>query len=373
MKKITWLLLSGMLLFSPSLALAAPSLKAGDPAPAIKVAKWLKGPPIESFGNGSIDVLEFWATWHGPSKTLIPHLSELAKKYEGKVRIAGVSIWEAEKTDQAKRLDTVSKFVTSMGDKMAYSVAADDNEGFMAKNWMIAAGENGIPVIFIIDKDGRIAWIGEPSRMDDILAQVVAGTLDSKAVAAEADKIQKDREAKRAHLSRLKEVSELYTKGKNQEAIAALDKVLATNPDLAQRTEFLRYKLLLGYDEAAAYQQARKLLDGPLKDDANALYTIARDMNENKQLKHPDRDLAIAAAKRAAELRHNNDAATTFTLASAYFLKGDIDDAVTTGELAVKQADANPKIEAASRKYVQTQLDVYKAKQQQTAAPANTR
>src|SRR5689334_13332915 len=83
-------------------AASAQDLKVGDAAPPIKIAKWVKGKPdnMSKDGNtytikpGSIHVVEFWATWCGPCKVSIPHLTELAKKYKGKVTFTGVSINE---------------------------------------------------------------------------------------------------------------------------------------------------------------------------------------------------------------------------------------------------------------------------------------
>ena len=61
-----------------------------------------------------------------------------------------------------------------MGDKMDYRVAMDKvpdgdvrgQNGAMAKNWMIAAGQNGIPTAFIVDRDSKIAWIGHPMEIE---------------------------------------------------------------------------------------------------------------------------------------------------------------------------------------------------------------
>ncbi len=70
------------------------SLSIGDPAPSIKVRKWIKGTPVTAFEKGRVYVVEFWATWCGPCIRGMPHLSELARKYKDKVTITGISILE---------------------------------------------------------------------------------------------------------------------------------------------------------------------------------------------------------------------------------------------------------------------------------------
>jgi thiol-disulfide isomerase/thioredoxin len=119
-------------------ALAEPSLKVGDPAPPLKAAEWFKGEPVGQFDSNQVYVVESWAVWCVPCRKSIPHLTELAKQDAGKARILGFSIWESEKTDHAKRLASVGKFVEEMGDKMTYIIAADNNQGFMAKNCRMA-------------------------------------------------------------------------------------------------------------------------------------------------------------------------------------------------------------------------------------------
>lgn len=370
--KFQWLVIPGMILCSLHSALAEATLKVGDPAPAIKVAKWLKGQPVEKFGNGSIYVVEFWATWCGPCRKSAPHLSELAKKYQGKAQIIGVSIWESEKTDHQKRLDALDKFVTSMGDKMDYTLAADDNDGTMGKTWMEAADERGIPTAFIIGKDGKIAWIGYPWDMDDKLEAVVAGTLDTKAVEAEAAVKAAEKKQAAAFEALLKPVGDLKAAGKGKEAIEALDKIVAEHPEVAAKTGGLRYKILLDFDEPAAYAQARKLMENECKDNPGALYMMARDINEMRQLKQPDRELAVTLAKRAVELRKNADASTVCTLAEAYFLKGDLAKAVETSELAVQLADKDADLNETSRAFIKGKLNHYKAQQAKAASPAET-
>jgi hypothetical protein len=38
-------------------------LKLGDPAPALQIAEWVKGQPVDSMATGKTYIIEFWATW----------------------------------------------------------------------------------------------------------------------------------------------------------------------------------------------------------------------------------------------------------------------------------------------------------------------
>ena len=159
------------------------SLAVGDPAPKLHVKSFMKGEPIASLEPGKFYVVEFWATWCGPCRVSIPHLTELQKKHPD-VAFIGVSIWEQDQ-------NAVKPFVDTMGDQMAYRVAidaipenGDANDGIMATRWMKAAGQGGIPTAFIIDKGGKIAWIGHPMSMDEPLEKIVNGSWDLMAARA---------------------------------------------------------------------------------------------------------------------------------------------------------------------------------------------
>ena len=105
-----------LLILSP--AARAGGLSIGDPAPALTVSKWVKGEKVDKLEKGQLYVVEFWATWCGPCRTSIPHLTELQKK-NPKVTFIGVSILESDQKE-------VEPFVKEMGDKMDYRVAMDD-------------------------------------------------------------------------------------------------------------------------------------------------------------------------------------------------------------------------------------------------------
>jgi thiol-disulfide isomerase/thioredoxin len=164
-------LLTG-LLGALALALPAVSAELGDPAAPLQIAEWTKGKPVDlAAGKGKkIFVVEFWATWCGPCRASIPHLTELQKKFKDRdVVFIGVSDEEVA---------TVKKFVEKMGDKMDYTVAVDTDRK-TSKGYMTAYGQGGIPTAFIVDKQGRIAWLGHPmGDLEKSLEQVVAGTFD---------------------------------------------------------------------------------------------------------------------------------------------------------------------------------------------------
>ena len=144
---------------SATLALAAEkTLKVGDPAPKLQTGKWVQGDAVKDFEKGKAYVVEFWATWCGPCRVSIPHLNETYTKYKDKgLVVIGQDCWEKDD-------DLVAPFIEKMGEKMTYRVALDDKshdeKGQMAKTWMEAAGQNGIPSAFLVDTKGVIAWIG---------------------------------------------------------------------------------------------------------------------------------------------------------------------------------------------------------------------
>ncbi|RYG34107.1 redoxin domain-containing protein [bacterium] len=333
----------------------AADLTVGSKAPALKVAKWVKGEPIAAFEPGKVYVVEFWATWCGPCKVSIPHLSDLAKKYKDKVAFTGVAVWESAKEDYDTK---VPQFVTEMGDKMAYRVATDDDTpGTMAKTWMEAAGENGIPASFVIDQKGEIAWIGHPmDGLDEVLDKVVAGTWNGKEFAAQRAAQKAAEVAERAErIEAFAGINAAIKANDPKKAIEEIDKAIPAYPKFADPMRMMKFSFLLNVDEKAAYPFAEELAAGPFAKDANALNSLAWDIAENPKLKTPNYPLAVRLAERAVAIAGEKNWMVLDTLAWAQFKAGDKVKALANEKKAVAMAKAE-KADAATLKELQDRL-----------------
>jgi thiol-disulfide isomerase/thioredoxin len=112
-----------------------PTLKAGDPAPPLKVTKWIAGHEVSSFAPGKIYVVEFWATWCGPCVVMMPHLGDIQQELGSK----GLTVIGFTAKDSNNSLEQVTKFVDKRGGKLGYTIAyADDRVTYDA--FMKASG-----------------------------------------------------------------------------------------------------------------------------------------------------------------------------------------------------------------------------------------
>lgn len=355
--------LCGLALTALAAASLAGELGVGIKAPPLAVAKWIKGKPAK-LGDGKVRVVEFWATWCGPCKVSIPHLTELQKKLGDKVDIIGVSIWEEKEATDNSFLTKVEDFVKEWGGKMDYRVAADGYEGTMAKTWMEAAEGQGIPTAFIVGKDGTVLWIGHPmAGLDVALDQVLAGTFDFEAA--------KKKDADRRALARMQRetyapLNEAIQSGDTQKAIQVIDQMAAKEPKMALDLGMTKFNLLLKSDEAAAYDWARTLAGGAAKDNVNALNSLAWSIVDDKSpAKKPNFGIAVEIAERGASLLKSGDPFAAYmldTLAYALYKNGNLDRALEVQTKAVAAAELVDNFDEATMKEIKDRLELFKTK-----------
>lgn len=353
-------------------AIKAPdtTLNVGTSAPPISVAKWVKGSPVKSFEKGKVYVVEFWATWCGPCKQSIPHLTELAKKFKGKATFTGVSVWEDPKATDNSYIAKVDQFVKDWGPKMDYNVAADGYEGTMAKTWMAAAGQNGIPTAFVVGKDGKVAWIGHPlagtfegdksMTLEAVVEQVYEDKFDA---AAEQRKADEAKAAEEAAMAKYKPFQMAMASKKYPEAVAELDKLIAEDPKMEMQFGMTKFVAMTNYDVPAATTYAKSLANGIYKNEANALNTLAWTMiDPENEIKGADFKAAMEIAQMGVNAAKDDmsKAMVMDTLALAQWKTGDKTAALKTQEDAVKLAGTIKDFDAATMKELKDRLDMYK-------------
>jgi cytochrome c biogenesis protein CcmG/thiol:disulfide interchange protein DsbE len=92
--------------------------------------------------RGKLVLLDFWATWCDPCRDEIPHFVELQNKYGGQgLQIIGVSMDDGPEPVR----DFYQRF------KMNYPVVMGN-----AKTGELYGGVLGLPIAFLIGRDGRI-------------------------------------------------------------------------------------------------------------------------------------------------------------------------------------------------------------------------
>jgi len=271
------------------------ALEVGGAAPDLAIAKVLKGAEIKPAlkDSGAITVVEFWATWCGPCRQSIPHLTELQAKYKDKnVRIIGI-------TDETEA--QVAGFVKDQGDAMDYTVALDKDR----KTWEAYAvpfGVSGIPHAFVVDAAGTLLWHGHPmAGLDEVLAKAVEGDLDANSA-------------------------------REQAATDALQKELGELTMIWAQEYLVLSKY--GRDKAGADQIGKKILECGYLD--GVFYSqFAWTMLNSEGLALRDLPYMLKVAELANALAKGESADILDTLALAQFRAGSAEQAVTTQERAI--------------------------------------
>jgi peroxiredoxin len=298
--------------FGLAATLIAHAAQLGDPAKPLSLVKTVKGTAVDlAAGKGKqVYVVEFWATWCGPCRTSIPHLTELQKRFKDQgVTVVGIS-------DETE--DEVRPFVQKMGAKMDYSVALDDNRK-TSKDYMAAYQQNGIPTAFVVDQQGRIAWVGHPmDGLDKAIEQIVAGQYDLAAA-------QKEFAGRAAREVRMQELNKAF--GKYME--------VAAKPD------------------ATGLAALGKSLVTLAEKDPQILNAIAWNVLTSPDIKTRDMAFVLQVAEAAVEASGGKEAAILDTYARALFDNGKKSEAVLQQKKAIEVApeDMKSKLKPALRKY----------------------
>jgi len=153
-------------LFAAALAfsLAAPVVSEAKQAPAFTV-KTLDGKPLKLSDLRKRPVIvDFWATWCGPCRASMPHLSTMQTRYEKQgLAVIGLSVDETGSK-------TVQKYANSLGVKFTLAMANDEV--------LDAYGPiRSIPTTFFINRKGdivrRVVGYIDGDTMEDYVKEIL--------------------------------------------------------------------------------------------------------------------------------------------------------------------------------------------------------
>ena len=336
-------------------------LKAGDAAPPLHIAKWIKGDEIKQFEDGRIYVIEFWATWCGPCIRGIPRLTQFQRKYP-EVEVISIAIWQREKT-QKERNTAVAGFVESRVElarvkqdpdlAMEYAVAVDQDRE-TANAWMDGAGRIGIPSAFIIGRAGQVEWYGHPYSKDEMtkaLDAYVSGQWDREAFNME---YRKENAFVIARASTKAAIREAQAGGSMALALSTLDRAITAFPTVTSfRMDKFQLLLTVPGHTKEAYEYGSQLAQDEWNT-SSVLNAMSWMIVSEPELKDRDFDLALRCASRADTLENHQDSNILDTLARVHWDMGQKEEAIKIQERAVMKAPEK------SKASLQETLDKYR-------------
>jgi tetratricopeptide (TPR) repeat protein len=227
----------------------------------------------------------------------------------------------------------------------------------MAETLMKAAGQGGIPAAFVVNKEGKIAWIGHPMTLkESLLQEVLDGSFNVANAAAAYEKAQKREKEERSLLSEFNK----HVKAKEwDQADAALTKLENMRPeDERDQLGMRRFQLLLDRgDYKGAYKVAARLSESH-SEDIMMQNELAWRIATRPGIVERDLDLAEKITRRANEAAKGKNAEVLDTLARVLFMKGQKEAAIEYQEKAVEFAEGSRK------KLFQGALESYKKGQE---------
>ena len=273
-------------------------------------------------------MLEFWATRCAPCIEALPHLKQLADQYKGKATFIAIGQpydWET--------VDSVQKFVRKKDALMTYPVALDARKGKGPKlydRWGPPAGFAGLPVTFIVDAAGKVAWTGLPTGVDQPLQQIVAGKYD---LAAARKQQQIDHDTVLSANDQLERFRTLLQQKDYAAVIKRADDLIARRPD--QEGSVFAFKLAAlsetHLDSAVTYAET---LDPQFQG------TAAEILAEKPNLPKSANQFIAQELEKTVAKDPDAHVVTWQTLAKVQHDLGNLDRAIAAQKTALTKSDA---------------------------------
>lgn len=262
----------------------------GDAAPPLAVQEWVRSPGPTEFQPGRVYLVDFWASWCGPCLAIAPHLTALARAHADALTVIAITTLDPDNSISAVRREA-----RRFGPEVLVAI---DDAGRSSEAYRVAVRDIGVPMAFVVDGEGRLAWSGHPIDAAPIVEAVIAGAFNLEASGREA----RARDAAGLATRRL---AQQYLNGlrsrDSREQLAAAEAACAYPVDWVDGLSppnwawTSRVRLLAAMDrgaEASAVAREARDIDG-VCDDPIALASMARDLVST------DPPVAVALARQA--------------------------------------------------------------------------
>lgn len=152
MNKVRFTVSILFLAFFSSTALSQ-GVEINQPAPPIQVNNWVENPDysLHELENKPV-ILKFWFTKCGPCVYSIPHMNDLAEKFQSE-DVAFVSV-------SFEKPEIIRSFLR---EKEFKAMAGSDT----SQTTISAYEVRGYPMVFLIDKEGILRWKGNPMSLNE--------------------------------------------------------------------------------------------------------------------------------------------------------------------------------------------------------------
>lgn len=284
--------------------LTVSAVDVGDPAPSLTGTTWVRGGAPHF--KDQYTVVEFWSTTCKECESAVPFLSGLQKRYGEKVAVVGLS---------DEPLEDIAVYVGEKGDRLGYSVGKVPPE--VGDRYM--EGGDGVPQVFLVDREGVVVWEGHPTEMEDVLAKALAGELDVERI---------------KRVSRLeKALRESIGTNDLKKIAGAADAILALDP-VHERAMRVRGVVAKRREDPAGFRSIYDRIDvGKLS--GEKAHRLAWDLVTEKDFSYRNLDIALALAEHALDREPANGAVAN-TYARIRYCLGNIDQAIEWQRKAVQ-------------------------------------
>ncbi|MBZ2491678.1 hypothetical protein IPS94_21740 [Xanthomonas perforans] len=172
----------------------------GDKAPDLRLARTFNsGQSIEQITFDRLTAVILWNAGCAGCLPAIAEVAELAADYAMSVYGVAVMVRDIERTAEVA-LQGHPQAVMALEERPHHAVGL--MRGSVTRKWLEASGVAGVPTAYLVDGEGRIAWIGDPAEIAGVLPELATGSWEVAAARERWRATASDEEVAQLRLTR---------------------------------------------------------------------------------------------------------------------------------------------------------------------------